>query len=147
MFQTLTHGLINFIDIKAKCRHRKNLPVKGLCGRVYRLVMLVFFDLLPLSPALWFNSPPPLSSLCQSTVYTGSVWLGGGGACWVLLENIFWRSSTLCIWLDSEPTKLLDHHKQKPRRGGGLKQINTCRKVPLHVNFLDDDILFWCLYS
>ena len=25
--------LINYIDTKAKCRHLKNLPVKGLCGR------------------------------------------------------------------------------------------------------------------
>ncbi len=24
---------------------------------------------------------------------------------------------------------LLDHPKQKPRRGGGLRQIDTCRKV------------------
>jgi hypothetical protein len=24
---------------------------------------------------------------------------------------------------------------------------NTIRKVPLQVNFLDDDILLWCLYS
>ncbi len=23
----------NYIDTIAKCRHRKNLPVKGLCGR------------------------------------------------------------------------------------------------------------------
>ncbi len=30
---------------------------------------------------------------------------------------------------------------------GGLRQINTCHKVPLQVNFLDDDILLWCLYS
>jgi hypothetical protein len=26
------HGLINYTDTKAKCRH-KNGPVKGLCGR------------------------------------------------------------------------------------------------------------------
>ncbi len=26
-------GLINIIDMKAKCCHLKNLPVKGLCGR------------------------------------------------------------------------------------------------------------------
>ncbi len=30
---------------------------------------------------------------------------------------------------------------------GGLRQINTCSKVPLQVNFLDDVILLWCLYS
>jgi hypothetical protein len=38
------------------------------------------------------------------------------------------------IWPDSEPAKLLYHPKQKPRRGWGLRQINTCRKVPLQVN-------------
>jgi len=27
------HGLINYIDTNAKCRHLKNLPVTGLCGR------------------------------------------------------------------------------------------------------------------
>ncbi len=28
-----THGLINYQDTKAKCRHLKNLSAKGLCGR------------------------------------------------------------------------------------------------------------------
>jgi hypothetical protein len=32
-----------------------------------------------LLPYLWFNSPPPSPSLYESTVYTDSVWLGGGG--------------------------------------------------------------------
>ncbi len=32
-------------------------------------------------------------------------------------------------------TKFLYHPKQKPRRGGGLRQINTCPQVPLQVNF------------
>jgi hypothetical protein len=33
------------------------------------------------------------------------------------------------------------------RRGRGHRQINTCRKFSLQVNFfLDDDILLWCLY-
>ncbi len=31
--------------------------------------------------------------------------------------------------------------------GGGLRQINTCRKVPLQVQFLDDGILIWCLVN
>ncbi len=30
----------------------------------------------------------------------------------VLLETIFFRSLILCIWPDSEPTKLADHPKQ-----------------------------------
>ncbi len=28
--------LINYIDTKAKCRHLKNCPLKGLCGSVYQ---------------------------------------------------------------------------------------------------------------
>jgi hypothetical protein len=27
------------------------------------------------------------------------------------------------------------YSKQKPRRGGGLREINTCRQDPLPVNF------------
>jgi hypothetical protein len=27
------HGITNYIDNKGKCRHQKNLPGKGLCGR------------------------------------------------------------------------------------------------------------------
>jgi hypothetical protein len=46
------------------------------------------------------------------------------------VESIF-RSYTLCTRPDSEPIKLLYHPKQKPRGGGGLRQINTCRQVPL----------------
>jgi hypothetical protein len=58
---------------------------------------------------------------------------------YVLMKNLF-----ICLQIylllsflakicsaDSEPTKLLDHSKQKPKRGGVLRQINTCRKVPL----------------
>jgi hypothetical protein len=29
------HGIVNYIYTKAKCRHLKNLPVKGLCGSLY----------------------------------------------------------------------------------------------------------------
>jgi hypothetical protein len=51
-----------------------------------------------------------------------------------------WRASTGVIHYvfdQIEPTKLLYHPKQKPRRGGGLRQINTCRQIPLQVNFLE----------
>ncbi len=46
------------------------------------------------------------------------------GGCWVLLETFFWRSLTLCIWPDSEPTKLLDHPKQNLRGEGSLLQTD-----------------------
>jgi hypothetical protein len=59
------------------------------------------FSLVPLSPHL-----PPF--LCQSTVYMYRECVTGRGwGCWVLLKTIFCSSFTLCIWPDSEPTKLL----------------------------------------
>jgi hypothetical protein len=82
-----SHGLINYQDTKAKCRHLKKLTyIKGLCGRSLsefidleiHSVMLVFStqlcELLPLYPSLWFNDPPsPLSCV--------KVWLEGGEGC------------------------------------------------------------------
>jgi hypothetical protein len=36
--------------------------------------------------------------------------------------------------------KIAAPSQTKPRRVGGLSQINTCYKVPLEVKFLDNDI-------
>ncbi len=144
------HRLINYTDTKAKCRHLKKLTCKGTLRqvfiRVYRLeihsVMLVF--------------RPSFANCCPSNLLSGStpptptspfpVWISihvlyiripcvRGRGFGVLLETIFCRTLTLCIWPDSEPTKLLHHPKQKLRRGRGLRQINTCGKVPFQVNF------------
>ncbi len=84
------HGLTNYIDTKAKCRHLKNWRVKRLCGRClsefidwrYIHSWLVFStqhcELLPLYPSLWFNSPPsPLPCVNKNTVYTYTVCEGG----------------------------------------------------------------------
>ncbi len=148
------HGLINYIDTMAKFRHLKNWPVKGLCGRYLsefidwsveiESVMVGILD-----PALWSVAPLtfslvqlPSPLLCVKA-QTDIKWLEGVGdaeSCW--RPYTYRRSLTLCIWPDSEPTKLLDHPKQNPRRGGGLRQINTCQKD----KFLDDDILVCCLY-
>ncbi len=92
------HGLINYINTIAKCRHLKN----WLCGRC----LSEFID-WRYSQSCWYfrpsfvnccpsnlhygsTLPPPLPCF-QSTVYTDSVWLGG------VLEAIFCRSLTLCI--------------------------------------------------
>ncbi len=37
--------------------------------------------------------------------------------------------------------KIATPTQTKPRKGVGLRQIKTCSKVPIQVNFLDDDIL------
>ncbi len=102
----------------------------------YGIFDLVLWTIAPPSNLLSGSTPPTFPpSQCQSAVYKDSVWLGGGEGCWVLLETIFCRSLTLCIWPDSEPTKLLDHPKRKPKKGRGRRRINTCRKVPFQVNF------------
>ncbi len=98
------------------------------------------FSLVHLPP----SSPFPVwisTEVCSHTVCNRG---GRGLGC---VESIY-RSYTLCIWPDSEPTKLLYHPKQKPRRGGCLRQINTCRQVPLLVNFYEKSTFrVWCLYS
>jgi hypothetical protein len=85
--------------------------------------MLVTFNSHP--QRLSFDS----ESLCSKINYE-----------WV--TNVILRSLTLCIWPYSEPTKLLDYPKQKPRRGGGLRQIYTCRKILYRSIYVDDDICF-----
>ncbi len=86
-----------------KCRHIKMLTCKGTFWqvfiRVYRLEIASFLctfssvyttrlwdlysPLLPLSPSLWFSSPPP--SLCEYVYfYTRIQSIRGGGGNWVL---------------------------------------------------------------
>ncbi len=106
----------------------KKLTCKGTLLQVYQLkianFLLTFSHVGIFNPALW-------------SVLSPSLWFNSPPR----------RSFTLCIWPDSEPTKLLDHPIKKLRRGGGLKQINTCRKVPLQAIFLDDNILHWLLWA
>ncbi len=65
------HGLINFIDAKAKCRHLKKWPVhKGTSRQV-------FICLRP-SPLIWPHTPPLHTVYCMSKLYTYSQVRGGG---------------------------------------------------------------------
>jgi hypothetical protein len=85
------HGLINYIDTKAKCSLLKNLPVKGLCGRClsefidWRYSQSCWYNIY--DPALWTIAPltlslvqsPPLPCVNKCTEYTYTVCWGGGG--------------------------------------------------------------------
>ncbi len=75
-FKGQIHGLMNYIDTKAKCHLKKLTCTKTLRQvfiRVYRLEipsgMLIFStqlcELLPLSPSLWFNFSTSLLSLSE----------------------------------------------------------------------------------
>ncbi len=102
-------------------------------NRVYRpeiqSVMLVFSTQLALlTPKVHLPPPPPLPFPKSKYIKYRQCSAGRGfGGCWVVLETIFCRSLTLCIWPDTEPTKIALPPQKKPRRGGA-------RKVPLQVN-------------
>ncbi len=134
------HGLINYKETKTK-------------GRLY-WCFIEFID-WRYSKSGWYfgpsfvnycssnlvNLPPPLSSQSQSTLFTDSVWLGGGGGVLSCVgDHILQEFNTLFL-TRFRTYKIARPPKQKPRRGGSLSQINTCRKVPLHrLIFLDNDI-------
>jgi hypothetical protein len=61
--------------------------------------------------------------------------MGDGGGLISVRDHILQEFNTLYLTRYVEPTKLLDHPKQKPRKGGGLRQMNTCRRVPLQDFF------------
>ncbi len=99
------HGLINYIDIKAKCRHlKKSWPVKGLCGSC----LSKFID-WRFSQSCWYFRLS-LMNCCPSNIFSGSTSP-------LPSVKVEYRQS-VWLWPDWEPTKLLDHPKQKPRRGG-----------------------------
>ncbi len=87
------------ISSKAKCYHLKNWPAcKGTLGQLFidwRYSQSQLCELLPLSPSLWFNSPPfPVCILYKYTLYTYTVRNKGGRGYGVLgLRQI----STSCI--------------------------------------------------
>ncbi len=62
--------------------------------------------------------------------------------CGVVWETIFCRSLTLYL-TRCRAYKFARPPQTKPRRGGDLRQINTCCKVPLLVNYTD--IWHWFL--
>ncbi len=137
ILQLQGHGLSNYKDTTTKCRLHWCL-IEFIDWRHSQHVG-IFYPVLWAIATLTFSlvhlpSTPPFPKPKYNN--TDSLWLEvGGGGCWVVLETIFSRCLTLYIWPDSETTKLPYHPKQKPRRGWGLRQINTCRKIPLQIKF------------
>jgi hypothetical protein len=88
----LHHGLINYIDTNAKCRHLKKLT----CKETLRQVFIRVFIEWRCSQSCWYfrhsfmncfhsnlvsgsTLPPVPPSFCQSIEYTDTMWLGRGG--------------------------------------------------------------------
>jgi hypothetical protein len=59
------HGQITYIDTKAKCRHLKNLPVKGLCG----MCLSEFID-WRYNQSCWYFRPS-FVNCCPSNLLSG----------------------------------------------------------------------------
>jgi hypothetical protein len=67
--------------------------------------------------------------------------------CILILSVLFCSETetryTLCTGVYLYPTRFRNA-KQKPMRGGDLRQIKTCRKVPLHVHFFGKFGIAFC---
>ncbi len=103
------HGLINYKETKSKCNLYWCLLEfidwrysQSSCYFRPSFVIYCPSNLLSRSPPLY--PPFPVFKYRYSYIHTVCGW---GEGCWVVLETIFRRSLTLCIWPDSEPTKLL----------------------------------------
>jgi hypothetical protein len=116
----LDYGLTNYIDTKAKCCHLKISTFKGTLRQLFSCLS-EFID--------WRGDTVILVVPTQ--------------LCEVLLLSPF-------LWFNSPPFPVWIVYMYKVCKRGvgilGLRQINTCRKIPLQVNILDDDILHCLLW-
>jgi hypothetical protein len=117
------HGLINRIDKKAKCRHIKILPVKGICGRWLSEVIDWRYSQLR-----WYFCPSFLNCFLSNLL--------SGSLSPPLPTHPVWKSILYsriqCV---------------RGERYGVLRQINTCRKVPLQVSFFKWRLFCIAFYS
>jgi hypothetical protein len=143
------HGLINYIDTKAKCRHLK----KFTCGRC----LSVFIDRRRYSQSCW-NFRPSFVNCCPSNLLSGSTLphpfsvskypiniqcVAGRGVWSPVGDHILQEFNTLYL-TRFRTFKIARPLQTKTYEGRGPYTDNTCRKDP---SILDDDILLWCLYS
>ncbi len=154
------HGLINYIDTKAKCRHRKKLTcVKVLCGRC----LSEFVD-WRYSQSCWYFRPnsvnccsshllsgstlpsPPLPCVKVQYIQTVFGWERVGGV------EFLWRPYSAGVWHSvSDHIQNLLNCQTAPNKnlgGEGTSDRWTPDAKSLYRSILlDDDILLWCLYS
>ncbi len=109
---------IRLIEVNAKSRHLKNIPVKGLCDECYRSIDWRFLAYIQ---SCWYFQPSfvictlpccPSPLLSGSTLPRFPVW-----------KSILYTRKQHNVWGVG---------------GMGLRQINTSRNVPLQVNLLNE---------
>jgi hypothetical protein len=108
----LMHGLINYTSTKAKCCHLKKLTCKGTLWQVFTRVYRLEIHLVKLVFSTQLCEIMPVSSL----------WFNSPPLPLPCISILYTYKCIQCV------------------KGGwyevlGLRQINTCLKVPLHVNF------------
>ncbi len=85
-FLSCNHGLISFIDTKAKCRHLKKLTCKGTLRQVFIRVIDCY------SQSCWYFLPPPPPSPYTQRQSTVKCVTGRGWEVLSPVETIFCRS-------------------------------------------------------
>jgi hypothetical protein len=143
---TRAHGLITHIHTKVKCRPQNILTCKRLCGRF----LSEFIDWKHSQSCWYFRPsfenccpsnllsgstlpplPPSLVCLCQSTVYTDIVWLGGGGGCRVSNPvGDYFLQEFNTLYLNRYTTYKIARPPNKNLGG----EWASCCKVPSQVN-------------
>ncbi len=127
-------------------------------NRVYRLeIQSVMLGWYIFSPLLWTSAPLTFSQIHPPPLLPFPEWIITGECLYTVCnrkgggDRVMWRASTwviVCVF-DQIPNlqNCFITANKKARRGGGLRQIKTCREVPLLVNF-QEKLTFrvWCLY-
>jgi hypothetical protein len=113
---------IRLIEANAKCRHLKKLKI-DLCRDFAAGVYLSEAQ----KP---YPSSRPLHTVYVYTVYVFTQGRGGGVEPERRLEG-----QQFTNWVEN--TNMTDC----------ISSLYACSEVPFQINFLDDDILLWCLYS
>ncbi len=119
--------------------------IEWRCSQLSWHFLPIFWNYCPSNLLSGSPAPPPFPCVKEkySIQYTDSERLGGGGGGGVLIpvgDQIMQEFNTLYL-TRFKTYKIARPSPSKPRRRGGFRQINICRKVPLQVIFSDDDIL------